>query len=548
MPNSCHSDKDEISAPRLDLVIEHEIPRKLGAPPRNCQRSHTEVETNMTQSTLARRAPENDSPPTIDHQHAPILEGIIAYQQQDIVPFSTPGHKLGAGADAELFATFGERAFQSDIPLGGGVGDTHSSGDALGQAQALAADAWGADRSFFLLNGSSAGNHAFLMAAVRPGDKVIVSRDLHKSLLVALILTGAMPVYLAPRLHSELNVGLGVTADEVAQTLDEHPDARLVMLVSPSYCGVASDLAGIAAVAHARNVPVHVDEAWGPHFHFHPALPPSAMSSGIDGAVASTHKVLGSLTQAAILNVQGTLVPPDRVRTTVGMAQTTSPSVLILASIDAARRQMALHGHELLDRAIALADDARRRLQAFPGIAVLDAAQLGVAAFDLTKLVIDVDGLGITGYEAEHALRNRFRVGPEMSDLVGVVCLVTIGDSEASLDRLVDAFTTLSEEHYKGEIGRRGSRSSGAAVAPSVLAMTPRDAFFAPSRAIPLEEAVGEISSELVIPYPPGIPVLAPGETVTADKVAYLREGAAHGMYLSGPTDTKLRTIRIVAA
>jgi lysine decarboxylase len=502
----------------------------------------------MTAITRADDKVLQDGLPRGDHRRAPILDGVIAYRNRGIVPFSTPGHKLGNGADAELVATFGERAFLSDIPLGGGVGDTHFSGDALGAAQALAADAWGAERSFFLLNGSSAGNHAFLLAAIRPGDKVIVSRDLHKSLLVALILTGAVPVYLAPRLHPELNVGLGVTADEVARALDEHPDARLVALVSPSYCGVASDLIGIAEVAHARGVPVHVDEAWGPHVHFHPALPSSAMASGVDGAVVSTHKVLGSLTQAAILNVQGTLVDPDRVRSTVGMAQTTSPSVLILASIDATRRQMALHGEALLEQAIALAGDARRRIQALPGLSVLDAERLGVDAFDLTKLVIDVDGLGITGYAAERALRDRFSVGPEMSDLVGVICLVTIGDTQASIDRLVDAFATLSREHYRGDADRRGSRSSGAVVAPSTLAMTPREAFFAPSHAVPLEAAIGAVSSELVIPYPPGIPVLAPGETITADKVAYLREGATHGMYLSGPVDPELKTIRVVEA
>jgi arginine/lysine/ornithine decarboxylase len=476
----------------------------------------------------------------------PLLEGIRAYQRLGIVPFSTPGHKLGAGADPELRDTFGASALHSDIPLGGGVGDTHFGGEALRVAEAMAADAWGADRSFFLLNGSSAGNHAFLLATVRPGDKVIVSRDLHKSLLVALILTGAVPIYLAPRLHPDLHVGLGISADQVADALDEHPDAKLVALVSPSYCGVASDLAGIAAVAHARGVPVHVDEAWGPQFHFHPALPPSAMASGADGAVISTHKVLGSLTQAAILNVRAGLVDPDRIRTTVGMVQTTSPSVLILASIDTTRRQMALGGEALLERTIVLAADARKRLQALPGISVLDAGQLGVADFDLTKLVVDVDALGMTGYQVEDALRNRFGIGPEMSDLVGLVFLITIGDTTESINRLVDAFTTLSREHYRGGGRRADLRSSGPVVAPSRQAMTPRDAFFAPSRAIPLESASGEISTELVIPYPPGIPVLAPGEVISDDKIAYLREGAAHGMYLSGPADPKLATIRVV--
>lgn len=270
------------------------------------------------------------------------------------------------------------------------------------------------------------------------------------------------------------------------------------------------------------------------------------MDSGADSAVISTHKVLGSLTQAAVLNVRAGHIDLDRVRSTVGMVQSTSPSVLILASIDAARRQMALHGEELLDRTLALAAQARERLQALPGVGVLDNVQLGVEAFDLTKLVVDVDALGITGYAAEAALRNRFGVGPEMSDLVGLVFLVTIGDTQDSIDRLIDAFATLSREHYRGDARQAGSRSSGAAVAPAALAMTPREAFFAPARSIPLADAAGEISTELVIPYPPGIPVLAPGEEITEAKIAYLREGAAHGMYVSGPADPTLSTIRVV--
>ena len=482
----------------------------------------------------------------VDQTQVPLLDGLRAYKSRDMAPFSTPGHKLGAGADAELVELLGAEVFRADIPLGGGVSDTHFRGAPLRKAEELAATAWGADRTFFLLNGSSAGNHASLLASVRPGDKVIVARDLHKSLLVALILTGANPVYVSPALHPDLNVGLGITPEQIARALDEHPDAKLVALVSPSYCGVASDLAGIATVAHARGVPVHVDEAWGPEFHFHPQLPPSAMSSGIDSAVISTHKVLGSLTQAAVLNVQGLLVDVDRLSTTIDMVNTTSPSVLILASIDATRRQMALHGEELLDRTIALAQDARLRLQAIPGVGVLDAVQLGVRNFDLTKLVVDVDGLQMTGYEAEDILRNRFGVCPEMSDRVGLVFLVTLADTQQSIDRLVDAFTTISRERYTGSARLVMARSSGAVVAPGDLAMTPRDAFFAASRKVTLAAAEGEVSAELVLPYPPGIPVLAPGEVITADKIAYLQEGAAHGQYISGPADPTLTTIRVV--
>lgn len=490
----------------------------------------------------------------LDHRRAPLIEGIRRYRERRILPFSTPGHKGGRGLDAELRALLGADAFVADIPLGGGVDDSHFQGDTLRAAEALAADAWGAERTFFLVNGSSAGNHAFLLATLHPGDEVVVARDIHKSLLVALILTGARPVYAAPRLHPELNVGLGVDPADVAAALDAHPAAKLVALVSPSYCGVSSDLAGIAEIAHARGVPVYVDEAWGPHVGFHPALPPSAMASGVDGAVASTHKVLGSLTQAALLNARGPRVDLGRLATAVGMVQTTSPAATILASIDACRRQLALDGERLLGRTIALAEEARRRLRAIPGVGVLGADDLGLGAgrFDATKLVIDVHELGLTGFRAEAMLRDRFGLQPEMSDLVGVVCLVTIGDSPESIDRLVAAFDVLARESGSPSAasgnGHRGAtlRSSGGVVTTGEQAMSPRDAFFARTRAVPLGEAVGEVSAELVIPYPPGIPVLAPGDLISAAAVAYLREGTAHGMYLSGPADSLLATIRVV--
>ena len=464
------------------------------------------------------------------------------------MPFSTPGHKRGAGIDQEFGDLVGSSFLALDIPLGGGVDDTHFGADTLAAAEALGAAAWGAERSFYLVNGSSAGNHAYLISALRPGDEVVVARDIHKSLLVALILSGAVPVYVAPRLHPDLDVGLGIEPAAVAAALDRHPEAKLVALVSPSYCGVPSDLAAIAAVAHAHDVPLYVDEAWGPHFGFHPALPPAAMVSGADGAVTSTHKVLGALTQSAVLNLQGDRVDPRRIKTAVGMVQTTSPSVPILASIDACRRQMALAGNALLERTIELAEEARHRLRDIPGVDVLGPDRLGMAAYDLTKLVIDVHGLGLTGFELEAILRSRFRLQPEMSDLVGCVCLVSIGDTPATIARLVAAFATIARERAGG----RGAattplRSSGAAIAPGRQALSPRDAFFAPSRAVSLAEAVGCVSAELVIPYPPGIPVLAPGDVIDGDKVAYLREGAARGMYLSGPVDNRLETILVVA-
>ena len=482
----------------------------------------------------------------VDHQRAPFVEALERYRAAETVPFTTPGHKLGLAADPQLLVLLGADVFAADVWL-----NTVVYEDTLRAAEALAADAWAADRSFYLVNGSSSGNQAFLLATLQPGDEVVVARDIHKSLLVALIQTGARPIYVTPRLHPSLGCGLGIAAADVQAALDAHPATKLVALVSPSYCGVASDLTTIVDVAHARGVPVYVDEAWGPHFAFHPALPRSAMESGADGAVTSAHKLLAGLSQGSVLHVRGMRIDVGRIAATVRMTQTTSPLLPILAALDACRRQMALTGKALLERTIELAEEARRRLRDLPGLAVVGPDCLGDAAYDYdpTKLVVDVHGLGMTGYEVEQALRERFVIAPEMSDLVGVMCLVTIGDTRKSIDRLVGAFSHLSRERRPTAGFAVGSvlRSSGAIIAATEQALSPREAFFARARAIPLVEAVGEVAGELVVPYPPGIPVLVPGELITAAKVEYLRDGMKHGMYVCGPADPQLATIRVVA-
>jgi arginine/lysine/ornithine decarboxylase len=484
--------------------------------------------------------------PVAAHYRAPFVEVLQHYQALGTVPFSCAGHKRGGGADPELIALLGAELFAADVWL-----DTTIHDQTLRAAEALAAAAWGADWSYFLGNGSSSGNHAYLLATVSPGDEVIVARDLHKSMLTALILTGARPVYVAPRLHPELGIGVGVHPDDVAAALDAHPAAKLVALVSPSYFGVAADLAAITRVAHDRDLTVYVDEAWGAHFAFHPGLPTSAMAAGADGAVTSTHKMLSSLSQSSILNVRTGRVAPGRIASAVKLTQTTSPLLPLLASIDACRRQLALDGEALLGRTLSLAADARRRLGMLPGLAVLDPSALGLGShqLDATKVVVDVAGLGITGLEADWALRERFGIAPEGSDLSSVILMVTIGDTERTVDRLVGAFTALSVECARLAPLTAGAqpRSSGVAIAPGIQAMTPRDAFFAAARPVPLARAAGEVAAELVTPYPPGIPVLAPGEVITADKLAYLAQGSAHGMYVCGPADPSLATIQVVA-
>lgn len=476
------------------------------------------------------------------HDSAPLIEALRTYATSGTVPFSTPGHKLGVGLDRDLTRLLGHQFCTADVWL-----NTADHDRSVRLAEDLAAQTWGAERSFFLVNGSSSGNQAFLLATVAPGDEVIVGRDLHQSLLAALIVTGARPVYITPRLHTSLHIGLGLATEDVVSTLEAHPAARLLVVTSPSYWGVASDLPDIVTAAHARGVAVYVDEAWGPHHGFHPELPPSAMGCGADGAVTSPHKLLTGLSQAALLNIQGPRVDPARVATALKLLQTTSPLMPVLASLDACRRQMALQGSRLLDRTIRLAERARRELRRLPGVDVLDHISLGLPAahYDPTRLVIDVQGLGITGYQAERELRDQFAIAPEMSDAAGLVCLVTVGDTPESIGRLVRAIASLPRP--SGSAAPSACpRVAGEAIAPGRQALTPREAYFAPSRAVPLPRAAGEVAAEAVIPYPPGIPILTPGEVIASHKLACLQEGRDGGMHVRGAADPSLQTLRVV--
>jgi arginine/lysine/ornithine decarboxylase len=495
-------------------------------------------------SILARPEACHALHPPLNQRTTPIVAAIEAYQRAGTVAFSTPGHKGGAGFDPTLRGLLGDALGAADVWL-----NTADHDAALAAAERLAAATWGADRAFFLTNGSSGGNHALLLATVRPGDEVIVGRDLHQSVLTALILTGAKPVYVAPRLHAELGIGLGIDPEDLAAALAAHPAAKLAAVVSPTYWGVTSEVAALAAVAHAWRVPLAVDAAWAPHFGFHPALPPSALDAGADAAVISPHKLLNGLSQAAMLQVRGERIDAARVAPAVAMTRTTSPLLPILASLDACRRQLAIDGAGLLERAVTLAESARRRLRAIPGIDVLDAERLGLPPdrVDPTRLVIDVAGLGMTGTAAERVLRDRFGVAPEMSDLLGVVCLITPGDSPAGIDRLVEAIAALAAERGpRLALGGPVLRSAAAAIAPDAQALTPREAYFAPSRAVPLSETAGAVAAEAVVPYPPGIPVLTPGEVVSPAKIDYLCAIRAEGLHVRGAADPGLRTLRVV--
>ncbi|MGO8683582.1 MAG: aminotransferase class I/II-fold pyridoxal phosphate-dependent enzyme [Thermoleophilia bacterium] len=481
------------------------------------------------------------------HTEAPLVEAMRVYRARDTAAFHTPGHKLGAGAPADLIEALGERLFSTDIAIAGGLDDTQGSGGLLRRAEELAAQAWGAERAFFTANGSSGGLQALVMAVAGPGDEVVVPRNAHKALLAGLILSGARPVWVEPIIDEIWQIAVNVPLAAYATAIAAHPRAGAVFVTSPSYNGFCADIAELATMAHAAGMALVVDQAWGAHLRFSSTLPLDAMAAGADAAVISVHKLLAALSQASVVLAQGARIDADRLRTMVTMLCTTSPLAPVYLSIDAARRQMVEGGEALWDEALRLATLARDRLSVIPGVTVLDrqdALRPGSVDFDPVRLTISAAGLGLSGYELERLLRADHAIAVEAADPHNIVANITFGDSETTVDRLVVALEAIAAD--------RAESSKGAVIAAprlprfTRLACSPREAFFGPSEALPLRACIGRTSAEMVVPYPPGIPVLGPGEEISAETVDYLTE-AAGGVFVHGPRDLALATLLVVS-
>jgi lysine decarboxylase len=424
------------------------------------------------------------------------------------------------------------------------------------EAQELAADAFGADHTYFLINGSTSGNQCMMMAAVNPGEKIAIPRNSHKSAMGGLIMSGGFPIWMKPEVDEALHMDHTVTPETVRATLVEHPDVKAVYVVSPTYYGVAADLVGIANVVHEHGIPLLVDEAWGPHFHFHPALPLSAMQAGADMCINSTHKMLGSMSQTAMLHVQGNRIRLDRLKAVYKLFLSTSPNLVLVASLDVARRQMALDGAALLSRTIEIAQDARRRLNEIPKVYCFGEeleGRPGVFDIDPTKITITVKDLGYTGYEAEEILRRRYNVQVELADLFNVVALYTIGTTTEASDALVYGVQELAREDRpvdifspSGVLDRRLKTGTYKLPAIPPIRLIPRDAFLADTEFVPFKLSAKRICAEVITPYPPGIPVLSPGEEITPEIIDYLTLEKKAGVKMQGPYDDDLKFIRVV--
>jgi arginine/lysine/ornithine decarboxylase len=473
----------------------------------------------------------------LDQSQAPLLTAAQNYLDVHHVPFYMPGHKRGQGIDPELRDLLGERVFRLDLPE---MPDLEAP---LEMAQSLAAAAYGVDRTWFLVNGSTCGVEALVLAVCGPGDQILVGRNCHRSLLSGLILAGAEPIYLPTAYDPLWDLELGGQPDVVAGMLSQYPQAKAVFVVSPNYFGVCGDLGTLAEICHSHGVPLLVDGAHGPHLGFHPDLPPSPMQLGADGVVQSTHKVASGMTQASMLHVQGNLIDPERVSQALQLLQSTSPNFLLLLSLDVARRQLVTQGKTALGKTLALAHRARteiNQLEVFRSFSATDIPNL-----DPTRLTIMTSGLGITGFQADGLMIEQADIVPEMATLSQLVFILSLGNTERDIEKLIDGFATLA--HY------RSDTPHATLIAPLTLrdhpiqqAMSPRCAYFQPAETVPVKEAMGRVSAEWICPYPPGIPIIALGEIITAPVIDYLVQIREAGGVLRGATDDSLATMRVV--
>jgi lysine decarboxylase len=487
---------------------------------------------------------------------APYLDAVVGYGFRGSGRFHVPGHKGGPGADPGLRHALGDRALAIDIPQDIQGIDVGPSPTPYERAEALAAEAYGAARTWFLTNGATQGNHALCLALAPRGTHVVAQRNSHASVVDGLVLSGGLPSFVAPTYDEELGMAHGVTPDALDAALTADPQARVAFLVSPTYYGMVADVEALADVAHRHDVALVVDQAWGPHFGFHPDLPASALALGADAVLTSTHKIVGSLTQSAMLHVGPAgrdratpRIDPATVGRAIRLVRSTSPSSLLLASLDSARRQLAVHGEALLHETLIAASATRARLATTPGLAVIAedfVGRPGVAAYDPLRLVLDTRATGCTGYEVADALRNAYDVQPELATVATIVCVLGLGQP-------VDALVRFAGD--VDEIVKRLRRTEGppvqALVRPpatlhNAMVVPPRDAFLGASEVVDLDAAIGRVSCESIAGYPPGIPALLPGERITADTAAYLRDLVRSGARLHGAADPTIATIHVL--
>lgn len=487
-------------------------------------------------------------PMDIERQYrTPLFDALVTLAESKKVSFHTPGHKSGKGISTRFRKFVGHKIFTIDLTTLDEVDCLQKPIGVIKEAQELAAEAYGAQHSFFLVNGTTGGNHAMILAACRPGDKIVVARNAHKSVITGIILCGAHPVFFMPQIDEDKGLALNVTLENTRRVLEQHPEARVLFLTSPNYYGVGADLKGIIALAKERDLVVLVDEAHGPHLRFHPRLPRPALEAGADACVQSTHKIIGGMTQSSMLHLKSEKIPVQGLSGVLHLIQSTSPSYVLMASLDLARMQMATEGRKLLTKALELSQEARGHINAVLGLQCFGEADLAVSgggfSLDVTKLTISVKGLGITGFQASQILNQEFDIQVEMADLYNILVIVSIGDRRDDIEKLIAALKGLPEK------AKNQQKDNLLWTFPQLAhqaRIPPRDAYFASSENIELEKAHGHIAADIVTIYPPGIPILIPGELIGEEATRYILQMARIGARIDGIEDVENPRVKVV--
>jgi len=484
-----------------------------------------------------------------DPTSSPIVDEVKACIASEHLSFHMPGHKGGRGAPPLALDLIGSKTFWADVSEVGDFDYLHDPHGNLLRSMRLTSEIFGADHSFFLINGSTAGNIAALLTTVQDGDQIVISRASHRSVFAGITLAGASPVYLMPEYCPSVDSYLGFQPAVLREILQTATGVKAIHLTRPNYYGWCFELSPFVEVAYSRQVPLIIDEAHGSHFAFHPSFPTTSLSQKVDIAVQSIHKTLGSLTQSSIMHLNSRCIQASRLQETLSMIQSSSPSALLLLSLDAAIARMAAEGIALMERAIGFSDKARKRINTIDGLYCYGDELIGLCGlsdFDPTKLVIDFSGLGITGFDAARRLKLDHRIGVELADFRRIVCSVTLADTDEDVSHLVGSLCTIA-----GDCRGRFDRPAGVATQTSIphlprMVLTPRQARRCAERDVAFDKAVGAISAEYVIPYPPGIPILVPGEAIDLELLEYLRALGAAGIRLAGVTDKTMRTLRVI--
>lgn len=478
----------------------------------------------------------------LDQNQAPIYEALVKLRKKRIVPFDVPGHKRGRG-NPELVELLGEKCVGIDVNSMKPLDNLGHPISIIRDAEELAADAFGATHAFLMIGGTTSSVQTMILSTCKAGDKIILPRNVHKSAINALVLCGAIPIYIEMSVDPKIGIALGLENDRVAQVIKDHPDAKAILINNPTYYGICSDLKGLTEMAHEAGMMVLVDEAHGAHLHFTDKLPISAMDAGADMVAVSMHKSGGSLTQSSLLLI-GEQMNPEYVRQIINLTQSTSASYLLMASLDISRRNLALRGKESFEKVIELSEYARREINAIGGYYAYSKELIdgvSVCDFDVTKLSVYTQGIGLTGIEVYDLLRDEYDIQIEFGDIGNILAYISIGDRIQDIERLVGALADIKRLY-----SRDGKDLIAGEYIQPELVLSPQEAFYSERKSLSLDESVGQVCGEFVMCYPPGIPILAPGERITREIVDYIQFAKERGCSLQGTEDPEVNHINVI--